>query len=89
MSDYGTPPPPPPGGGYTSAPAPAGSGMMGTPQGGQFASWPVRVGGYLIDSLITLPATSSTGSAPRRPGRPAPPWATTNAASGADSGNLR
>lgn len=88
MSDYGTPPPPPPGGGYSSAPAPAGGGMMSAPQG-QFASWPVRVGGYLIDSLITLPGyilywigAPKTWSASSTMGD------STNATSGADSGNL-
>jgi uncharacterized RDD family membrane protein YckC len=55
MSDYGTPPPPPPGGGsYGAAPPPDG-GFAPAGQQGALASWPQRVGGYIIDQLILLP----------------------------------
>ena len=54
MSDYGTPPPPPPGSGYSMPPAPT---DMGAPVAvrGELAGWPLRVGGYLIDSLMHPP----------------------------------
>jgi uncharacterized RDD family membrane protein YckC len=51
MTDYGTPPAAPAAGGYSSAPAPAGGGMM-APTGPDLAGWPLRVAGYLIDSLL-------------------------------------
>lgn len=88
MSDYGTPPPPPPGGDYSYGQPPAG---MAAPGGvrGELAGWPLRVGGYLIDNLITLPGYILYWiGAPKT-------WTTsptvgdsTNAAGGADSGNI-
>jgi uncharacterized RDD family membrane protein YckC len=50
MSDYGTPPPPPPPpppGGYQAGPV--------APWGAPLASWPLRVGGYLLDGVLYLP----------------------------------
>jgi uncharacterized RDD family membrane protein YckC len=87
MSDYGTPPPPPPGGGYASAHMPPGGGMA---QGGAaFASWPVRVGGYLIDSLLTLPGYILYWiGAPKTFSMSTTVGDTTNATSGSDSGNI-
>lgn len=57
MSDYATPPPPPPSSGYSMPPAPS---DMGAPVAvrGELASWPLRVGGYLIDSFLpAIPAS--------------------------------
>ena len=57
MTDYGTPPPAPSAAGhYSSAPAPAGGGMM-APTGPSLAGWPLRVAGYLIDGFLpAIPA---------------------------------
>jgi uncharacterized RDD family membrane protein YckC len=93
MSDYGTPPPPPaagyqpPSASYQAPPAPAG---YGTPvQGGELASWPVRVGGYIIDQLVMLPGwILYIIGAPKTWNASTTMGDSTNAVSGADNGNI-
>lgn len=51
-------PPPPPGAGY-NAPPPPNYGMV-VPSGPTLANWGQRVGGYIIDALLTLPGAILT-----------------------------
>ena len=88
MSDYGTPPPPPPGSGYSMPPAPT---DMGAPVAvrGELAGWPLRVGGYLIDSLITLPGYILYWiGMPKNWNASTTMGDSSNAVSGSDSGNI-
>jgi len=88
MSDYGTPPPPPPGSGYSMPPAPS---DMGAPVAvrGELAGWPLRVGGYLIDSLITLPGYILYWiGMPKNWNASTTMGDSSNAVSGSDSGNI-
>jgi uncharacterized RDD family membrane protein YckC len=58
MSDYGTPPPPPPASGPAAPvpaagqPAPPAPYAASTDGVGGLAGWPLRAGGYVIDSLL-------------------------------------